>query len=181
MLLKQSTARNVMVLMVDSSDSKTGKTGLTLTITASKDGGAFASITPTVTERGSGWYSLALTTTHTDTLGDLALHITSTGADATDRTWQVVVKLPGEDVQVSSITSAAIANLIGQDITALTESGFAKVSIYSAIAKLLLKNSTTDVAGNLVVYRSDGTTEHFRQALTTDSAADPITDVAKAS
>lgn len=39
----------------------TGKTGLTLTITASKDGAAFGAITPTVTERGNGWYNLALT------------------------------------------------------------------------------------------------------------------------
>src|SRR3954464_13262830 len=84
MLLKQSTARNRMILMVDSSDHITGKTGLTLTITASKDGAAFASISPTVTERGNGWYNVALTSSHTDTLGDLAVHITATGADPTD-------------------------------------------------------------------------------------------------
>src|SRR4051812_24240518 len=82
--LKQSTAANVMVLMVDSADHVTGKTGLTLTITASKDGGAFGSITPTVTERGTGWYNLALTTAHTDTRGDLVLHLTATGADPAD-------------------------------------------------------------------------------------------------
>lgn len=83
-LLKQSTAADILVLMVDSTDHVTGKTGLTLTITASKAGGAFASITPTVTERGNGWYSLALTTTHTDTLSDLGFHVTGTGADPTD-------------------------------------------------------------------------------------------------
>jgi hypothetical protein len=81
---KQSTAKNVMVLMVDSADHITGKAGLTLTITASKDGGAFASIAPVVTERGNGWYSLALTASHTDTLGDLALHITGAAADPAD-------------------------------------------------------------------------------------------------
>lgn len=73
-----------MVFMTDSIDRVTGKTGLTLTITASKDGGAFATITPTVTERGNGWYNLALTSSHTDTVGDLALHITGTNADPTD-------------------------------------------------------------------------------------------------
>lgn len=81
---KQSTAKNVMVLMVDSTDHITGKAGLTLTITASKNGGAFGSISPTVTERGDGWYSLSLTASHTDTLGDLALHITGTAADPAD-------------------------------------------------------------------------------------------------
>lgn len=73
-----------MVLMVSSVDHVTGKTGLTLTITSSKDGGAFASISPTVTERGDGWYSIALTAAHTDTEGDLALHITGTLADPSD-------------------------------------------------------------------------------------------------
>ncbi len=84
-----------MVFLVDSTDGKTGKTGLTLTITASKDGAAFASITPTVTERGSGWYNLALTTSHTDTLGDLACHITGTGADPCDFKLPVEVELTG--------------------------------------------------------------------------------------
>lgn len=97
MLLKQSTARNLLVFVTDEADHVTGLEGATLTITASKDGGAFSSISPTVTERGDGWYSLALTTSHTDTLGDLALHITATGADPTDLVRQVVVGLPGED------------------------------------------------------------------------------------
>lgn len=83
-LLHKAAAVNVMVLMVDSTDHVTGKTGLTLTITASKNGAAFASISPTVTERGDGWYSVALTAAHTDTEGDLALHITGSGADPSD-------------------------------------------------------------------------------------------------
>jgi len=85
-----------MVLMVDSTDHVTGKTGLSLTITASKAGSAFASISPTVTERGSGWYSLALTTAHLDTLGDLALHITGTAADPADMLLEVVAYDPGD-------------------------------------------------------------------------------------
>lgn len=75
--------------MVDSTDHVTGKTGLTLTITASKDGAAFASISPTVTELANGWYKVALTSSHTDTVGDLALHITGTGADPSDFPCQV--------------------------------------------------------------------------------------------
>lgn len=93
-VLKQSTNRNVMVLLVDETDHITGLTGATLTITASKDGAAFGSISPTVTERGSGWYSLALTTAHTDTLGDLAIHATASGADPVDLVCQVVAYDP---------------------------------------------------------------------------------------
>jgi hypothetical protein len=86
----QSVARNLPIFMADSADHLTGKTGLTLTIEASKDGGSFASITPTVTELAHGWYLLALTTSHTDTIGDLALHITASGADPSDVLLQVV-------------------------------------------------------------------------------------------
>lgn len=109
--LDVSTAFNRPVLMIDSSDHVTGKTGLTLTITASKDAGAFASITPTVTELATGWYKLALTTSHTDTLGALCLHITGTGADPTDVCDQVfpvsrkanVIELNGSSADVTDL------------------------------------------------------------------------------
>lgn len=110
-LLKQSTARNVEIFMTDSADHITGKTGLTLTIAASKDGGAFAAITPTVTELSYGWYSLALTTAHTDTLGDLAIHVTGAGADPTDLVAQVVVDLPGTDMADIAAIKAKTDNL----------------------------------------------------------------------
>lgn len=95
-ILKQSTARTVMVFMVDSADHITGRSGLTLTIQASKAGAAFSTISPSVTDRGNGWYSIALTGGHTDTLGDLALNITATGADPTDLVYLVAPGLPGE-------------------------------------------------------------------------------------
>jgi hypothetical protein len=96
--VKQSTATNVMVLMVDSTDHITGKASLTLTITASKNGAAFASISPTVTERGNGWYSIALTTSHTDTLGDLVIRCTGTAADPAERILDVTAGLVDADV-----------------------------------------------------------------------------------
>jgi len=94
--VKQSSTANIMVFMTDSTDHVTGKTGLTLTITASKNGAAFASITPTVTERGNGWYNLALTASHTDTIGDFCLHITGTGADPTDLKINIVAVLEAD-------------------------------------------------------------------------------------
>lgn len=109
-LLKKDTARDVVVFMTDVNDHTTGKTGLTLTITASKDAGSFNSISPTVTELTNGWYKLALTTSHIDTKGDFALHITGSGADPTDVLMQVVTDLPGDTVAsvsgaVGSVTS----------------------------------------------------------------------------
>jgi hypothetical protein len=110
MLLKLSTARTLLIFMTSTADHIAGMTGLSagLTIYLSKDGGAPALITPTVAELDSanmpGWYSLTLTTTHTNTLGDFALHVTGSGADPTDLVRQVVSDLPG--ASVSSVTGS---------------------------------------------------------------------------
>lgn len=121
MLLKQSTARNLTVFMTDATDHVTGKTGLTLTMIASKDGAAFASVTPVVTELVNGFYSLALTTTHTNTLGDFAMHITGTGADPTDLIEQVVVDLPGATVASVSGAVGSVTGAVGS-VTGITSS-----------------------------------------------------------
>jgi hypothetical protein len=77
------------VLMVDNSGQ--GVTGLTLTVTLSKAGSAYSSISPTVTERGGGVYMVAYTTSHTDTAGALALRCTGTGALPFDSIDQITV------------------------------------------------------------------------------------------
>ncbi len=90
-------------------DHVSGVTGTTLTITTSKDGAAFGAITPTVTERGNGWYWLALTTGHVDTLGGMAYHVTASGCDNADWADEVVVDLPGTGVDVTKIANDANA------------------------------------------------------------------------
>lgn len=95
-LIKQAAAYNRTVLMTSSADHVTGATGLTLTVTASKAGAAYASITPTVTELGNGVYSLALATGSTGTLGALDLHVTATGADPSDTHDQIVAFDPND-------------------------------------------------------------------------------------
>ena len=121
--ISQSTTRNVMVLMVQSADHITGLTGATLTITLSKNGGAFGSISPTVTERGTGFYNVALSATDTDTLGDLALHITAASADPTDLLSEVIVA-PLDAAGIRSAVGLAGANLdtqLSTDATKLDE------------------------------------------------------------
>lgn len=97
--------------MTDSSDHVSGKTGLTLTITASKDGGVFASISPTVTERVDGWYNLALTAPHTDTLGDIAIHVTATGADPSDMLCRVTARVVDDVLPTASYTAPDNASI----------------------------------------------------------------------
>src|SRR5437016_196355 len=89
-LLKQSTAYTRTFKMIDSADHFSKKTGLTCTVNISKAGAAFGAAGGTVTEIANGWYKVALTTTDTNTLGDLSYYITATGADDTDFVDQVV-------------------------------------------------------------------------------------------
>lgn len=94
-LLKQSTAFNLTFFMSSSGDNVTGVTGLSPTVTISKNGGAFASGGGSVTEIGNGWYYYAATTTDTNTLGDFLLHATGTGANPADEKAQVLLGTGG--------------------------------------------------------------------------------------
>lgn len=168
--LKVSTAVNVMLFVTDSSDHVAGKTGLTLTIAASKDGGAFASITPTVTERGDGWYSLALTTSHTDTLGDLAIHVTSTGADPSDVVCRIVAIDKADAVRggMTALPNAAAAAagglpILGTGAGALNPSG----------GKMPATLDALDVTGNLPA----NVVEWVGTVVTVNVAGVPRTDV----
>ncbi len=88
-ILKQSTAINVLVYLVDSADHLSPALGLTPTIYLSKDNTLFSTITPSITEKGYGWYQLALTTTHTNTLGTLIIHATGSQTDPCDKEYRV--------------------------------------------------------------------------------------------
>jgi hypothetical protein len=97
LILKQSTARNIMLKVFLASDHVTAATGKTLTVTASKDGGAFAAIGGTVTEVSSGWYKVALTTTDTNTLGTLIIRATAAACDDAEHAPIEVVAVDMQD------------------------------------------------------------------------------------
>lgn len=97
---QSSTAYPLIFFMADASDHITGKTGLTLTVTISKNGGSFATPSGSVTEIANGWYKVAGNATDTATLGPLALHATGTGADPTDVMYRVVAYDPQDTVRL---------------------------------------------------------------------------------
>lgn len=109
MLIKQSTAvAPLLFLMVDSSDHITGKTGLAPTVTISKNGGAFATPAGAVTELSGGWYKIAANATDSNTLGQIAIHATASGADpCDDKSYEIVAFNPqsATDLGLSTLTS----------------------------------------------------------------------------
>jgi hypothetical protein len=69
---------NVVFTMVDATDFNTPETGVTVTATISKDGGAFAACTNAASEISSGFYKITLTATEM-TADAVALKFTGTG------------------------------------------------------------------------------------------------------
>jgi hypothetical protein len=84
--MRQSTAATVNIgAFVDDTDGKTAETALTLSqadIRLSKNGAAFAQKTESssATHQENGWYSCALDTTDTGTVGRLTLAVNESGA-----------------------------------------------------------------------------------------------------
>jgi hypothetical protein len=74
---------DVMFMMVDATDGKTPETGITVTATISKDGGAFAACTNAVSEVSGGFYKITLTATEL-TANSVALKMTGTGCAQTN-------------------------------------------------------------------------------------------------
>lgn len=104
-----SSSHPVPFLLVSDSDHSTGVTGLSPTVTISKDGGAFAAPAGAVSEIGDGWYKLAANATDRDTLGDCLLHATGTGADPTDAVFTIVAYDPFDAVRLG-LTALPNAN-----------------------------------------------------------------------
>lgn len=109
-LIKQNqTARPLVFLMVNSTDHVSPKTGLTPTVTLSKNGAPFTSPAGGVSEIGNGWYKVDGNSTDSNTLGPLLLHATAAGADPTDDRFDVVAYDPNDArVDVGKWLGAAI-------------------------------------------------------------------------
>ena len=142
-LVKQSTAVvNFVFLMVDSADHVTGKTGLTPTVTLSKNGAAFAAASGAVTEISSGWYKLAANATDSNTLGLLALHATGTGADPTDMILCEVIAFDPQDAVRAGLTAMPNA-------AAGTNGGLPLSVDASGRVDVLKINGTSQTAGDV--------------------------------
>lgn len=87
--IKMGSAPKKLIFMTGT-DHITGKTGLTLSVFISKNGGPFTQIDRTVTELGFGWYCINLTPQDTNTVGELVIHASAEGADPADLLCEVV-------------------------------------------------------------------------------------------
>ena len=105
--ITQFTTYSRAFFMKDAADPTVGKTGLTIALTISKAGAAFAAPAGTVSEIGSGWYKVVLTNVDTNTAGDLIYHATATGADDADFTDQVMTQEQSDAVHIGTTANYA--------------------------------------------------------------------------
>jgi hypothetical protein len=146
----------IMLMMLDSSDHVTGKTGLTLTVTKSKNGGTYAAWSGTSAEVANGIYKLTAGSGDVDTLGELAIHAEGAGADPSDELRQVIAfdpysatnlglsAMPIDLTQtVSDVTGSPTT--IGGILTILRAMANGKMTVVSGLLKLFGTNGTTQV------------------------------------
>lgn len=170
---QNSTTHPIPFLMVSSTDSKTGLTGLSPIINVSKDGGSFGLASGSVSELSFGWYSWAGNAFDRNTLGELAIHASGAGADITDEKYVIVPwnpfdggklglsGLPNTDVNgFIQFASGQIANIWGQQIDELTSIPQFPVT-YGAMLTWIYErshNKTQTTGSGDYVFKNDGTT-----------------------
>lgn len=88
--LNQMSSNLVMALMVSAVNRSIGVAGASLSCSISKNGGAFSTITPTIVDRGLGWYAITLSPADCAVVGQLVLHIEASGCDHSDLVFDVV-------------------------------------------------------------------------------------------
>ena len=92
--LKQNTAITWPVFAHDASgDAVTGLVDAGFTKRISKNGGAFAAMTVTLTEMENGWYSVPIGTGHSDTLGALTITLTHTSIKQINLQFRVYARI----------------------------------------------------------------------------------------
>ena len=117
--LRQNVALDVLFFAHDvNGDAVLGKINGDWTKNISKDGGAFGTMTVTITERAGGWYHLPISTAHSDTLGILTIYLVAGGVKQVNLQMRVHSRLTDESVDVSTWGGDAVNPLIGGRVDA---------------------------------------------------------------
>lgn len=149
----QSTAYTVTMKVYSSTDHTSDGTGLTMAVKISKAGGAFGNPSAgavNATELSNGWYTYSLSTTDTNTLGDLVVRLTGTNADASERILPIVKATNGGLTALPDTAVSTNASLI------TSGTGTDQVSVSSG--KVLLQATQTGVTIPTVTTVTNGVT-----------------------
>ncbi len=144
-LLSGQTTQPLVFFMTLASDHISACTGITATVTLSKNGGSFASPSGTVSEIANGWYKVAGNATDEGTKGPLLLHATSGTCDNTDSAFYVVGYDPQDAVRLGLTALPAVASGSAGAIPT-TGTGANQISLSSGLTSA----NTTQFAGQTI-------------------------------
>lgn len=117
----QSTAVTIPFFVHDEAgDAVTGLTNGSFTKRISKAGAAFGAMTVTITELENGWYSIPLSSSHSDTLAILSITFTNAGAKQVNLQFRVEANIL--DTLGSKLPAALVGGLMSSDMTAISTS-----------------------------------------------------------
>ncbi|MFZ2540711.1 MAG: hypothetical protein WAW75_02935 [Gallionella sp.] len=105
--IKQSTSTPILIFAHDvNGDGVIGLVDGGFTKRISKNGGAFGAMTVTITEAENGFYSLTLSTSHTDTVGIMTVCITHGSIKQINLQWRIEARLIDDLATPTNITAA---------------------------------------------------------------------------
>lgn len=149
------TTHPIMVLMIDSSDHVSPKTGLTLTVTRSKNGSAYASWSGSTAEIANGVYKLTAASGDVDTAGELWVHVTASGADPVDLGRVIVAYDP---YSATSLGLSAMPIDMTQTVTDVGGAATTHGGILSLL-RAMAGGKLTVVSGVLKLFGTNGSTQ----------------------
>lgn len=180
-LIKKTTTYTRGFILISNVDHISGLTSATaLVAQVSKAGASFTTPTATISELGSGWYKAALTTTDTNTVGDLIWLIAAAGSDPTGFTDQIVGFDPsGGTMTAGTVLDKSLYTLSGTVTTGtnLDKTGYTISGTVTTGTNLDKTGySITGIAGTVTVGTNlDKTAYSLSQGFPTNFAAQSIT------
>ena len=142
--VKQNTTRPFKIYMADATDLTTAKTGLvSFTVYLSKSGGAELTVSPTIAERGHGWYEVTPLASHRDALGESSWTFVATGAVDFPRV-ENVVAYDSQEVAVGASTFDHTADQVivgtNNDKTGYTLTTAERTAVAASVASDILND-----------------------------------------
>lgn len=181
---QQNSTRGFYVFADDSAAFGTGKTGLTLTITLSKSGAAANSVSPTQSEIGNGWYWIAPSSSHRDTLGRNLWQFSATGALIAGRVEKIGLVDEEATAFGAAVAGDAMAltsserNSVADAILVRDVSNVEGTANDHSLCYVVLAMSEHSISGTtLTVKKTDGSTTFATKTLGTATSADSITSI----
>jgi hypothetical protein len=192
-LLKQSTAATVVVGPVLDADGAAVTTATVTNFSIAKNGTVAALTTETVTHSANGYYTIALTTTNTNTVGRLDVIVNASTMSMSNHRYDILVAATYDAIVTNGIATSAQATAIEANtldiqsrLPATLDSGNMRSSVQSMAAdtltaSALAADAVTEIQSGLAT--STGVTAAFTEIKGAgwSSATDTLEEIADAS